>query len=201
MPSRRAKPVKKSHRKLAIILVIVIPLAVLVLGAATAVTAMQFENHDDFCASCHSEPEQTYFQREVSTPTDLASFHTTKDVRCIDCHSGPGLIPGRISALTLGAKDLVSWTTGNAKQPAVHTRPIDDANCLKCHQQITQQRDFNNHFHVFLSRWQAVDTNAATCVSCHQSHHTDGESQLAFLNRNQTVSVCQSCHQKLRGGD
>jgi hypothetical protein len=201
MPARSAKPVKKSRRKLVIVLVIIVPLVLVVLGAATAVTAMQFENHDDFCASCHSEPEQTYYQRETGTPTDLASFHNPKDVRCIDCHSGPGLIPGRISAFTLGVKDLVAWTTGNAKQPAVHTRPIDDANCLKCHQQITQQRDFNNHFHVFLSRWQARDTNAATCVTCHQSHQTNGEAQLAFLNRDHTVGVCQSCHQALGEGD
>ena len=199
MPARSAKPVKKSRRKLVIALVVIVPLVLVVLGAATAVTAMQFENHDDFCASCHSEPENTYFQREVAA-ADLASWHSTKDVRCIDCHSGPDLVPGRISALTLGAKDLLAWVSGHARQPAVHTRPIDDANCLKCHQPVTQQRDFNNHFHVFLSRWQAVDKNAATCVSCHQSHHTDGEAQLAFLNRDHTVNVCQSCHQTLGGG-
>ena len=201
MPARSVKPVKKSRRKLVISLVVIVPLVLVVLSAATAVTAMQFENHDDFCASCHSEPEQTFFQREASASTDLASFHSAQDVRCIDCHSGPGLVPGRISALTLGARDLLVWISGHAQQPAVHTRPIDDANCLKCHQQVTQQRDFNNHFHVFLSRWQARDTNAATCISCHQSHHTDGEAQLAFLNRDHTVSVCQSCHRAFGEGD
>lgn len=200
MSKRSIKPSKKNRRKRLIVLVVIVPLVLLVLGSASAVTAMQFENHDDFCASCHSEPEQTYFQREASTSTDLASFHSTKDVHCIDCHSGPGLVPGRLNALTLGAQDLIAWTTGTAKQPAVHTRPIDDANCLKCHDQVTQQRDFNNHFHVFLSRWQARDTNAATCVSCHQSHHTDGEAQLGFLNRDHTVNVCQSCHQALGEG-
>jgi hypothetical protein len=201
MTARSARPVKKSRRKLGLILVVLVPLILVVLSAATAVTAMQFENHDDFCASCHSNPEDTYFQREAAASTDLASFHSTQDVRCIDCHSGPGLVPGRISALTLGAKDLLAWVSGQARQPAVYTRPVEDANCLKCHQQVTQRRDFNNHFHVFLPRWQAVDKNAATCVSCHQSHHTDGEAQLAFLNRDHTVSVCQSCHQTLGGGD
>jgi hypothetical protein len=200
MTTRSARPIKKSRRKLGLILVVVVPLILVVLSAATAVTAMQFENHDDFCASCHSNPEDTFFQREAAAPTDLASFHGTHDARCINCHSGPGLVPGRISALTLGAKDLLAWVSGHARQPAVYTRPVGDANCLKCHQQVTQRRDFNNHFHAFLSRWQAMDNNAATCVSCHQSHHTDGEAQLAFLNREHTVSVCQSCHQAL-GGD
>jgi hypothetical protein len=100
----------------------------------------------------------------------------------------------------LGAKDLLAWTTGRAQQPAVYTRPIDDVNCLKCHADLPNRRDFNNHFHVFLSRWQAIDKNAATCVSCHQSHHTDGEVQLQFLNRTNTLNVCQSCHNTLGGG-
>jgi nitrate/TMAO reductase-like tetraheme cytochrome c subunit len=201
MTARSAKPRKKSRRKLVLTLVILVPLVLVLLSAATVVTAMQFENHDDFCASCHSEPEQTYFQREAAASTDLASFHSTKDVHCIDCHSGPGLVPGRISALTLGAKDLLAWVSGTGRQPAVHTRHIDDANCLKCHQDVVQRRDFNNHFHIFLSRWQSLDKNAATCISCHQSHHMDGEAQLAFLNRNQTISVCQSCHQALGAGN
>jgi predicted CXXCH cytochrome family protein len=197
MPASKPQP-KKQRRKWPLILVIVIPLILVLLGATSGVVAMQFENHDDFCASCHSEPESTYVQREAVAASDLASFHKTKDVRCIDCHSGPGLVPGRVNSLMLGAKDLLAWTTGRAMQPAVHTRPIADANCLKCHAEVTAQRDFNNHFHVFLSRWQAQDKNAATCVSCHQAHHTDGEEQLKFLNRTNTVNVCQSCHAVLR---
>jgi predicted CXXCH cytochrome family protein len=198
MPASKSQS-KKQRRKWPLILVIVIPLSLLLLGAGSGVVAMQFENSDDFCASCHSAPESTYVQREAGTSSDLASFHHTKDVRCIDCHSGPGFIPGRVNALTLGAKDLVAWTMGHATQPAVHTRPIEDANCLKCHVEVTTQRNFNNHFHVFLSRWQAQDPKAANCVSCHQSHHTDGEAQLKFLNRENTVNVCQSCHAVLRG--
>ncbi len=200
--ARRASKIARPKRRWPklVIAIIAIIAGLGILSAASAATAMQLENHDDFCASCHSEPESTFFQRAMaSQSTDLASFHTTKDVRCIDCHSGPGLIPGRISAITLGAKDLLAWISGHATQPAVNTRPIDDANCLKCHAAVTQQRDFNNHFHAFLSRWQAVDQNAATCVSCHQSHTTTGEAQLAFLNRDDTVAVCQKCHQVLRG--
>jgi predicted CXXCH cytochrome family protein len=199
MPASKPQ-LKKQRRKWPLILVVAIPVALVLLGAGTGAVAMQFENHDDFCASCHSEPENTYVQRESAAPTDLASFHKTKDVRCIDCHSGPGLVPGRVNSLLLGARDLLAWTTGRATQPAVHTRPIEDANCLKCHAEVTAQRDFNNHFHVLLSRWQAQDKNAATCVSCHQAHHTDGEEQLKFLNRVTTVNVCQSCHAVLRGG-
>ena len=155
---------------------------------------MQFENHDSFCASCHSEPETTYFGRESAAPIDLASFHSAKQVNCIDCHSGQGLVPGRVSSLMLGAKDLLAWWSGHSTQPAPQTRPIDDANCLKCHADVSQRREFNNHFHVFLARWQSMDKNAATCVSCHQSHTTDGEQTIGFLNRVTTTHACQSCH-------
>jgi predicted CXXCH cytochrome family protein len=203
MPARSStlskQKAKKRSKRLIIIIAAIIALPVL--GMATAATAMQFENHDDFCASCHSEPEATYYKRETAAPTDLASFHSTKDAHCIDCHSGEGLVPGRVDAMLLGARDLLAWLSGHAAQPAVNTRPIGDENCLKCHADLPQQRNFNNHFHVFLSRWQALDKNAATCVSCHQSHTTNGEAQLQFLNRNTTLNVCQACHAKLGGGD
>jgi predicted CXXCH cytochrome family protein len=201
MPSSKktsARPPVKKRRKLW--LIAVIPVVLIVLGVATVATAMSFENHDDFCASCHSEPESTYFKREAAAPTDLASFHSTKQVNCIDCHSGVGVIPGRLDSFMLGTKDLIAWNLGRAKQPAVHTVPIADANCLKCHTTLMQQQNMNNHFHIFLSRWQARDKNAATCVSCHQSHNTDGEVQLGFLNRATTTNVCQSCHRILGGG-
>lgn len=189
--TKRPAPRRRSKKRW---LIAVIPLALIVLGAVTGVTAMTLENHDSFCASCHSEPETTYFSREAAAPIDLASFHSSKQVNCIDCHSGPGLVPGRASALMLGATDLLAWISGHATQPAVSTRPMDDANCLKCHADLTRQQTFNNHFHVFLSRWQAVDKNAAKCISCHGAHTTDGEAQLGFLNRVTTTTVCQACH-------
>ena len=94
----------------------------------------------------------------------------------------------------LGARDLAAYVIGNYKQPAPQTRPIDDINCLKCHADVIQRQDFNNHFHVFLARWQAADPAAKTCVSCHQGHVTNGEANIAFLNRVTTTQVCQTCH-------
>jgi predicted CXXCH cytochrome family protein len=194
-----SKPSSKNRRKLW--LLVLTPAVLIVLGVATSVTAMSFENHDDFCASCHSEPESAYFKRESAASIDLASFHSTKDVHCIDCHSGQGVVPGRLSAMMLGAKDLLAWVSGHSTQPAVSTRPIDDMNCLKCHGDVLQRRDFNNHFHVFLPRWQAVSKNAADCIRCHQGHTTTGEAQLGFLNQATTVNVCQACHNTLGGRD
>lgn len=170
---------------------LVFPLA---LGGIVGFSAMQFENRDTDCASCHTQPESAYFQREVSnSPSDLASFHAEKKTRCIDCHSSDGSF-GRATAMMLGARDLMAFISRQYPQPAPLTRAISDGNCLKCHADITQRQSFNNHFHIFLAKWQSLDPKAATCVNCHESHSTNGDTSIAFLNREHTASVCESCH-------
>jgi hypothetical protein len=204
----------------------ILPAVLIALAAAVLLTAGGFgfaatqETHDSFCASCHSQPEATFFQRSTAAqPVDLASFHTTQNVQCIGCHAGPG-ISGRMAAEMLGARNAMKWYTGTAVQPAPLTVAIKDKNCLKCHQEVTQ-RNFtpkenlsapggrgeggeggrNNHWHTFLARWQAADPNAATCVSCHPGHTTDGNPQNGFMNPQTVQAVCEACHRVLRTED
>jgi hypothetical protein len=169
--------------------------ALIVFGLVIPLTAMQYENQNSFCASCHTEGELTFFNRAVVTaPVDLASIHDIQgQARCIDCHTGPGLI-GRYGGLMAGASDLISYFSGHYPQPAVQDTPIRDGNCLKCHQNVTASQDFNNHFHAFLSRWQSFDPNAAHCVDCHVSHDPTNDAGTVFLNRNITIQICQRCH-------
>ncbi|MEJ2563466.1 MAG: hypothetical protein P8Z42_12365, partial [Anaerolineales bacterium] len=80
---------------------------ILVLGFVLAASGFAFaaskESHDPFCASCHTQPESTFFERSLDVEAvDLASFHTQETTRCIDCHSGPGVL-GRMQAEWLGA--------------------------------------------------------------------------------------------------
>jgi len=172
---------------------------VLVLAALAAAgigggVAAQMENHDAFCASCHTEPESTYVTRSrAAQPVDLASFHARRGVRCIDCHSGPG-VSGRVKAMMLGAHDALRFLSGRYPQPAPLTRPIRDDHCVKCHADVLHQRTFDRHFHVFLPQWQALDARAGHCVDCHQGHNTQGEARLSFLNREVTLQVCRACH-------
>jgi nitrate/TMAO reductase-like tetraheme cytochrome c subunit len=175
-------------------------LALIVFGLVIPLTAMQFENHNSFCASCHTQDEEKFYQQSLVAPVDLASFHESKNAsRCIDCHTGPGII-GRYGGLMAGATDLISYFSGHYPQPAALEEPYPDANCLKCHADIAQKQEFNNHFHVFLSRWQAADKNAATCVSCHVSHAANGDVKISYLNEKATVVICQQCHSAVGGG-
>jgi len=212
---KKTPPRRKIHLEKVPWKPILIVLSVALLATVGGFTfAATQESRDSFCGSCHTQPESTYLQRSTaSQPVDLASHHTLQSTRCIDCHSGEGLF-GRLQAELLGAKNAFKWYTGTAIQPAPLTQSISDTHCLKCHQQVTQSsyvmknQNFagnseaqNGHWHLFLARWQIVDKNAGQCVSCHGGHTTDGDKTIFYLNEQHTISVCESCHQKLGKGD
>ena len=84
--------------------------AILVIGGVGVSLAL--ENQDAFCASCHTEPEASYYQQSTQpNPGTLAAFHTQKETACIDCHSGSGIL-GRSAGLTQGAQDLMAFLSG-----------------------------------------------------------------------------------------
>ena len=160
------------------------------------------EENDAFCASCHSQPEAAYFDRaQAVAAIDLASAHAMlahskpqlTNTRCIDCHSGPGLM-GRVSSVSLGARDAIKWFSGTSTQPAQQTTLIADANCLKCHADVPNVSNFDQHFHRTLARWQRADASAGTCVTCHAAHITGGNSAISFMQQQRTLDVCKHCH-------
>ena len=206
---KKKQPVRQRRPILLIAGLAAVAIVVLTVGGF-AFAATQ-EQNDPFCASCHTQPESTFFARSTaSAPTDLASFHTTKNVKCIDCHSGVGL-SGRLGAELMGARNAFAWFTGTAVQPAPLNYLIADENCPKCHDKIpsgvispSTPRVFTQgpagHYHRFLARWQAADKNAGGCTSCHNSHLTDGTLQTVWLNSTAVSEVCNACHNALGGG-
>jgi nitrate/TMAO reductase-like tetraheme cytochrome c subunit len=187
------KPRNPKTRLILYILLAGVGLAIFLAASGFAFAATQ-EQHDIFCSSCHTQPESTFYQRSINAQAvDLASVHKADKTRCIDCHSGVG-VTGRVKAELLGAHNALAFYTNTAMQPAKQTKPIADESCVKCHQNVFDQRDMNNHFHFFLAQWQALDPNAATCVSCHQGHTTEGDPRIMFINEGTTQAVCEACH-------
>jgi nitrate/TMAO reductase-like tetraheme cytochrome c subunit len=217
-------PLKKTLLIIPLVLAAVV--AVILLTAGGFAFAASQEGRDSFCASCHTQPETTYYQREASgSPVDLASFHSANSAgyaRCIDCHSGQGLT-GRLQAELLGARNAIKWYTGTAVQPAVLNYPIADGNCLKCHQAVTQrgfsakeqitvpgrrggdngeEEGHNNHWHEFLTRWQTkTPATAGTCTTCHSGHPTSGSARSGFMDIQAVQNTCDACHKVLRRED
>lgn len=199
MPNHQI-PEKKPGRTPIPWLALVVPLGVLLLLVIGSLGfAATMEEQDAFCASCHTQPELTFTQRsQAEKSVDLASFHHTKNVRCIDCHSASG-VSGRLSAMLLGSRNAAAFLLHTARQPASLTVPISDTNCVKCHAEVTTgQPDILNHFHLFLPRWQADDPKAPGCVGCHASHTTGGNAQVGYLNQQKTEAICQQCHEVLK---
>jgi hypothetical protein len=167
------------------------------LGAGGVAYSLNLENHDSFCASCHTEPESRYFQQsQDKNALTLASFHTQKGVRCIDCHSSSGPL-GRLTGLTQGTQDLIAYISGHYHSPAITLNKLDDGSCTKCHPGVEANADFNNHFHTFLPRWQAVNPQAGRCVDCHTSHPVADSTQVYF-DVPTVQAVCEGCHTALR---
>lgn len=189
------KPSTPSTQRSLVLLVLLLGVVV-VLGLSAAggtAFALSRENHDTFCASCHTEPESRYVQQSLAQkPETLASLHTHKQVRCIDCHSDAGKL-GRVAGLKQGATDLIAYYSGNYHHPAITTAPLGDESCTKCHADISAQATMPNHFHYFLPKWQAMDPNAAHCIDCHKAHPT-GNSAQSYLTEATVLPVCQQCH-------
>jgi len=169
----------------------------MVLAVALYVTGTQLEQHDNFCASCHTQPEDDFYTRSLeSTAQDLAAFHAQKGVLCIQCHAGKGVF-GRFMGLMAGAQDLVAFYSGHYPQPATLEEPMPDSHCTRCHAEVFNKLDFNNHFHVYLRQWQAVDPSAAKCTTCHTTHSTDGPTDQMFLINTTVTQTCQRCHNSI----
>ncbi len=179
--------------------IVIVGVVLFVTAIGGTAYALHIEENDGFCASCHTEPETTFVQQsQTQPPGTLAAFHAQTErftARCIDCHSGGGTF-GRVDGLMQGQADLLAYWSGHYRDPAVTTAPLQDDSCLKCHQDIFARRDFNNHFHALLPRWQQGDPNAKGCVDCHTAHTTTADAQ-AFLTRNTVTAVCNDCHGKL----
>jgi len=194
--------------------------AVLLAAATTA------EERDAFCIACHTNPEQTYYDRAQSTvngqnPVDLSSAHyagTDATFRCIDCHRGESTLPDRAATLALGARDALIFLTGRA-DPAIeklHSAAPELTNraCVHCHIEALIEAGFNNHFHnkLFAAKevWAKGGAevspeqfgSSVACADCHRAHVSmEAAQDQFFLDVEGAVyPVCVKCHEEMGKG-
>ena len=176
-----------------------------VLPVFSVVAAIQLENRDSFCGSCHTEPEATYLARSTAAASDLASSHAHGEVRCIDCHSGKG-ISGRMGSLAQGSLDLLAYLQDDYRQPARSRHPLGDAACLKCHLPTDMAAPDESgllngsHYHLaaYLGEWQSrASGEDSRCGQCHQPHALGGDSSQGFLAGAVLNPACEGCHTAL----
>lgn len=169
----------------------------LVLGASVYTIGVQLESNDAFCASCHVEPETTYYQASLKPhmADTLAAFHAGENTLCIDCHSRKW-ISGRLWAQSGGLKNLLSYWSGNYRSPSETTRPVGDSGCSKCHSDLTWVSERPGHYHSpgLRWRWRSVGGPANTCEACHPSHELVNSPAERFMDFDLIEEKCDACH-------
>ncbi|MEW5719870.1 MAG: hypothetical protein AB1817_14675 [Chloroflexota bacterium] len=182
-----------------------VPTRWLTLGAGIVVIAIAVsvlyvshqEQANEFCASCHTEPQVEYLARymravERESAEDLAAFHYRKQgIRCIDCHGGVG-ITGRARVLVFAARNAFKQYTGFAQQPVVLALPLPNQACLKCHEPKMREPGFENHMHN-KPYYNPEPVPAIRCTDCHPAHRS-GDERAAFLFRATILPRCEFCH-------
>jgi nitrate/TMAO reductase-like tetraheme cytochrome c subunit len=175
-------------------------LIVVSLIAAVSITlfgASKAEEQDGFCISCHTVPEQTYFDRaRADPPPDLSSahYHLSEGFRCIDCHRGDGGWRHRALTLALGARDAAIFFSGGA-DPAIEKKTtaaptLPNAACVKCHAEALLVAGFENHFHNKLpAAYEAWQAGGRLTVP---PDYPDAE--FTELTRSDTSVSCTDCH-------
>lgn len=187
---RGMRHLQRARPRLALFIFVLVA-TVGIVSLAGASVARSLEENDAFCASCHTEPETTYYDRSLGEPVDLASAHVAEEVACIDCHSGEGVV-GRADAMTLGAKNVALYLTGQYQTPTQAETAIHIDHCKKCHADVLAGLDAADHFHYFSPRWAGDEPSA--CVTCHQAHVTDGNPAVGFMLSGVMETVCLACH-------
>jgi hypothetical protein len=176
---------------------LVMAVAGLALAAGLYTGRVQLENDDSFCASCHVEPETTYYRASLNPnqAETLAAFHAGVDTRCIDCHSRRW-IPGRLWAQWGGLQNALTFRSGDYSSPAVTTRPVGDSGCTKCHSELAWVIERPGHYHSpWLRRdWQAANGPANTCGACHPSHRIVAPKTDKFMDAVAVETECEGCH-------
>lgn len=202
------KPAINSRRRRRWPLIIIgLIFGLLVLGSASFVGATVLEEHDSFCAVCHTVPESTYVDRAntviantSATVPDLATVHYLQAVQknqsfaCIDCHRGDSSLSGRAQTIGLGAHDVVVFLSGKG-DPTIEktqiTRPdLVNAACIGCHTAtLLTVKGTPSHEHNFLPATAALVASGSQLITS-----GNGGGRFRRVRTIDTTVTCTSCH-------
>ena len=185
---------------------------VLLGGSGGIAVGLTLEERNDFCASCHTQPEVAHVQRlnaryqSTKDLNDLATFHILPlpdnqqpqraALKCISCHGGATPADRLETLFTLGVIDGLKFVSGKYHQPAKTQRPLPDSYCAQCHAAEVTRKGFENHFHNKLS---APEAPILACVSCHRAHpEADSLTKFVLLAK-AAYPQCEACHQIMGG--
>ncbi|MBI3361872.1 MAG: hypothetical protein HY023_12265 [Chloroflexi bacterium] len=178
-----------------------LPLAVL-LALIPIPVISRLEERDTFCASCHTAPEVTYFQRAQMASggqapvLDLSSSHyvVAENFRCINCHRGNMGAAHRVTTLALGARDLLIFISGRADQSIEKTKievpELLTAGCVECHGKSLLVVGFANHFHNKLPEAYALWKAGGKLAAPPDLPNAD----TSMLKQYDTSVRCLDCH-------
>ena len=175
----------------------------------------KLEERDTFCISCHTVPEETYYERARSTmageadyPPDLASAHydlEDEPFRCIDCHRGDQSLPHRFRTFLLGARDTLIWVSGQA-DPTIEKVDAGEpellnAGCLSCHAESRLELGVNNHFHNQLMAARELEAMGMEPFAPPEGLPGTLFTGLAELESTITCLDCHQAHRTIPDGD
>ena len=205
-------PTRKPQRWI-IAIPIVFFVAILLAGAGFT-TATVLEEHDDFCTSCHTVPETTYYNRaivslaKINAPvTDLATAHYNlsklngkPDFTCIYCHRGDSSLGQRISTVALGSRDALIFVLGKAdptlEKSQVAESWLPNAACVSCHTAtLLTLNGLGNHFHNNLPQAAAALANGGQFIVPVEFNASRGSLLRNGLDTIDVSLQCSDCHQ------
>jgi hypothetical protein len=157
--------------------------------------------------SCHLSNnrflhEQKYKDFLTNEPVNLSGVHRLKGGRCVDCHRGIGIL-GEMKYLFTGEIfDLIKYLN-NPVEPISLFIPIQDKNCLYCHERPPLNPLLNkegrgevrlNGFHYYNAHKGVIPVR---CVECHTAHDNNTNRGYFSINRERVLNVCSQCHRGL----
>lgn len=147
----------------------------IVLLVCIASASIHYTSTNQFCLSCH---EMRVHYKELALSPHARDLDG-KEIACAKCHIPAGNIARMVGAkMWMGSMDVWVHFTGGAndldrsKMQLVARRFTDDANCLKCHDDLTRnaRKDCSISPEGALAHANYRGTNGQSrsgCVGCH----------------------------------